>query len=218
MDPARTPPLQPRRGLYAISSETADTPALCDWAEAVVSGGAVWLQYRDKSADQDRRETQAAALSALCRRLDARFIVNDDVDLALACAADGVHLGEDDVAFGTARARLPATIAVGVSCYNDARRAEQLAGAGADYLAFGAFHASGNKPQARVADIALLAGARHLGKPLVAIGGITPDNGGRLIAAGADLLAVIGGLTGPPEQAHAAAGRYAALFAATTPH
>ncbi len=208
-------PPRSHRGLYAISRETADTPALCAWAEAVISGGAVWLQYRDKSADQSRREGQAEALSRLCRNLDARFIVNDDVELALACAADGVHLGEDDAALAVARSRLPATGFVGVSCYNDARRAEQLAAAGADYLAFGAFHASENKPQARVADIGLLAGARHLGKPLVAIGGITPDNGGRLIAAGADLLAVIGGLAGTPEQAHDAARRYAALFDAS---
>lgn len=210
-------PLQPHRGLYAISSETADTPALCAWAEAVIAGGAVWLQYRDKSVDQDRRKTQASALAALCRRLGARFIINDDVELALTCAADGVHLGEDDPAFAAARARLPSAVAVGVSCYNDARRAGQLAAAGADYLAFGAFHASENKPQARVADIALLADVKHLGKPLVAIGGVTPDNGGRLIAAGADLLAVIGGLAGTPEQAHAAARRYASLFAAE-PH
>ncbi len=209
--------LRPHRGLYAISRETADTPALCAWAEAVISGGSVWLQYRDKSADQHRREAQASALAALCRRLGARFIVNDDVELALACGADGVHLGEDDAALALARTRLPATGFVGVSCYNDARRAEQFAAAGADYLAFGAFHASENKPEARVADVALLAGAQRLGKPLVAIGGITPDNGGRLIAAGADLLAVIGGLAGTPEQAHAAARRYAALFAAE-PH
>ena len=207
-------PLQPKRGLYAISRETDDTRALCDWAEAVLTGGAVWLQYRDKRHDPERRLEQARALSSLCRRLGTCFIVNDDVDLAVASHADGVHLGRDDVAITAARDRLPADVAIGVSCYNDVRRAEQLAATGADYLAFGAFHASESKPQARTADIALLADAQRLGKPLVAIGGITPDNGGRLVAAGADLLAVIGGLAAPPEQAHAAARRYAALFTA----
>lgn len=205
-------PMPRHRGLYAISRETNDTPALCDWAEAVITGGAVWLQYRDKSADHHRREAQAAALCALCRALGACFIVNDDVALAAGCAADGVHLGQDDGELTAARANLPIDAMIGVSCYNDAGRAQRLAEAGADYLAFGAFHASASKPQARVADIDLLSDTRHLDRPLVAIGGITPENGGRLIAAGADLLAVIGGLHGTPDQAHAAARRYADLF------
>jgi thiamine-phosphate pyrophosphorylase len=99
-----------------------------------------------------------------------------------------------------------------VSCYADLGRARRLAAEGADYLAFGAFHPSSTKPSASAADPALLASARQLGLPLVAIGGITPDNGGALVRAGADLLAVVSGLALPPAQAQAAARRYAALF------
>lgn len=204
-------PTKPR-GLYAISAEQAAIPALLAWAQAVIDGGAVWLQYRDKSDDSSRRWHQAQALAALCRDHGVRFLVNDDVELARACGADGVHLGEHDGALSRARERLGAAACIGVSCYDDLCRATELARAGADYLAFGAFHASTSKPGARRADPAMLAQARRLGLPVVAIGGITPDNGAALIDAGADLLAVIGGLTGTPEQARHAARAYQALF------
>ena len=203
-----------RRGLYAISQEQDDTAALLDWAAAVIAGGAACIQYRDKSENPARRRRQAGALAALCTASAVPFIVNDDVDLAADCGADGVHLGEHDGDPRRARARLGGTALIGVSCYNDLARARQLAGAGADYLAFGAFFDSRSKPAARRASPAILASARALGLPLVAIGGITPDNGGDLVRAGADLLAVIGGLSGAPEQAADTARRYAALFAA----
>lgn len=200
------------RGLYAITQQTADTPALLAWAQAVIDGGAVWLQYRDKSTNAALRQQQAAALARLCRTQGARFIVNDDAALAEACAADGVHLGADDGDVAAARARLGPQYWIGASCYDDDHRAVVMAHAGADYLAFGAFHPSGTKPLAKMASPALLMRARALGKPLVAIGGITPENGSMLLQAGADLLAVVGGLVGPPEAARNAARRYAALF------
>lgn len=201
-----------RRGLYAISQDTADTGALLDWATAVIDGGAVCLQYRDKHGSASLRRRQARRLADLCRTRSATFIVNDDVDLAHDCGADGVHLGEDDGELDTARGRLGIGALIGMSCYSDPQRAQRLADQGADYLAFGAFFASASKPTARHANHSILAPARALRRPLVAIGGITPDNGGGLIAAGADLLAVIAGLAGSPEQAFAAARRYAALF------
>src|SRR5690606_16763553 len=159
-----------------------------------------------------RRLEQAKALAALCRRRRTGFIVNDDVALARAIGADGVHLGEEDPAIADARHALGGGSIIGVSCYDDLPPARSLALAGADYLAFGAFFASGTKPAARRAAPALLTRARQLGRPLVAIGGITPDNGAELVHAGADLIAVIGGLDRPPDQARAMARRYTALF------
>lgn len=203
-----------RRGLYAISQDQNDSAALLDWAAAVIAGGAACIQYRDKSENHSRRRRQAGALAALCSASAVPFIVNDDVDLAADCGADGVHLGEHDGDPRSARARLGDTALIGVSCYNDLTRARQLADEGVDYLAFGAFFDSRNKPAARRASPSILTSARVLGLPVVAIGGITPDNGGDLVRAGADLLAVIGGLSGTPGQATAAARRYAALFAA----
>ncbi len=200
------------RGLYAISHETDDTPALLAWTLAVIEGGAIWLQYRDKSADQRRRNEQAMALATLCRRLGVRFLINDDVELARSCAADGVHLGAEDMTVERARKRLGASALIGASCYDDPDRGAAMAAAGADYLAFGAFFSTASKPDARRAAPAQLQQARALNLPLVAIGGITPDNGAALIRAGADLLAVIGGLSGPPARARAAARHYAELF------
>jgi thiamine-phosphate pyrophosphorylase len=205
-------PMLPSRGLYAITGPTANTGRLLAWADAVIEGGAVWLQYRDKGGDAVRRLEQALALRERCGSREVRFIVNDDVGLAAACSADGVHLGEDDGSIATARARLGAGAIIGVSCYDDIARAHALASEGADYLAFGAFFESGTKPGARRASVDVLQAAGSFGRPLVAIGGITPDNGRELVRAGADLLAVIGGLEGPPDHARTMARRYAALF------
>jgi thiamine-phosphate pyrophosphorylase len=182
----------PIAGLYLLTRETADTEALCAGVEAVLKVGVRVLQYRDKSVDAARRLAQAQALRLLCARYGAVLIINDDVDLALAVAADGVHLGEDDAALSNARARLGADRIIGVSCYNELARAERAAAEGADYVAFGAFFSSATKPRARAATPQLLRDARKLSVPLVAIGGIDAGNGRALIEAGADALAVLG--------------------------
>ncbi|MCE5231750.1 MAG: thiamine phosphate synthase [Mizugakiibacter sp.] len=187
---------------------------LRDAAAAALDGGATLLQYRDKTADAPRRLREAQALAQLCADRGVPLIVNDDIELAAAVGAAGVHLGEHDDDIAAARARLGADAIVGVSCYDSARRARQLAAAGADYLAFGAFFPSSTKPAARRAAPALLREARALGLPLVAIGGITPDNGGTLVEAGADYLAVIAAVFGAAD-VRAAARRFADLFATT---
>ncbi|HVB83842.1 MAG TPA: thiamine phosphate synthase [Rhodanobacteraceae bacterium] len=200
------------RGLYAITDgPRADLQAI---AEAALSGGAGMLQYRDKTADLARRRAEATALQALCRTHGVPLIINDDVALAAVVGAAGVHLGELDVDIATARARLGPDAIIGASCYDSLQRARQLAAAGADYLAFGAFFPSPTKPHARRAAPSLLREAAVLGLPRVAIGGITPDNGGALIDAGADLLAVVSGVFGATD-VRAAAHRYAILFKST---
>jgi thiamine-phosphate pyrophosphorylase len=200
-------------GLYVIT-DAALTPgdALIPAVAAALRGGARVVQYRDKSTDAQRRAEQAAALVALCAQYGALLIVNDDVELAAAVGAAGVHLGRDDPDMHAARRRLGATAIIGVSCYNQLTRAEAAAAQGADYVAFGRFFPSRTKPDAVAASPELLAAARRtLDLPLVAIGGITPDNGAQLLAAGADLLAVIHGVFGQPD-IEAAARRFAALF------
>ena len=200
------------RGLYAISDgPRADLIAVC---AAALDGGAAILQYRDKTRDHARRAREAHALQALCARARVPLIVNDDIELAAAVGAAGVHLGEDDAAFEPARARLGADAIIGVSCYDSLERARHLAASGADYLAFGAFHASPTKPFTRTATRQLLRDAKPLGLPLVAIGGITPDNARDLIDAGADAVAVISALFGVPD-VRAAARRFSELFPAT---
>ncbi|MGN6518977.1 MAG: thiamine phosphate synthase [Dokdonella sp.] len=197
------------RGLYAISDgPRADLREAC---AAALEGGARLLQYRDKTADAPRRLAEARALQALCARHGVPLIVNDDVDLAAAVGAAGVHLGEDDAEPAEARARLGAQAIVGVSCYDSLERARHYAAAGADYLAFGAFFASPTKPHARVASPRLLREAKAFGLPLVAIGGITHDNAHGLIDAGADAVAVISALFGARD-VRAAARRFSDLF------
>lgn len=199
----------PSRGLYAISNgPRADLLAACT---AALHGGAAMLQYRDKTRDVARRRDEAGKLVAMCARVGVPLIVNDDIELAAEIGASGVHLGEHDADVAAARARLGANAIVGVSCYDSIERARQLAAAGADYLAFGAFFLSPTKPDTRHAMPELLRIARSLGLPLVAIGGITPDNAPSLIAAGADFIAALSGVFGSANPA-AAARQYANLF------
>ncbi|HZP67553.1 MAG TPA: thiamine phosphate synthase [Rudaea sp.] len=205
--PAKLP--LPPCGLYAITDgPRRDLVAAC---EAALQGSVALLQYRDKTAEHARRRREAADLAALCARFGVPLIVNDDVDLAAEIGAAGVHLGEDDGEVSTARARLGADALIGVSCYDSLERARRAAAAGADYLAFGAFFPSPTKPHARKATSALLHAAKPFGLPLVAIGGVTPDNAPQLIAAGADFVAAVSGVFGAADPA-AAARRYAALF------
>lgn len=200
-------------GLYAITdSQLTPGAALVPAVEAALHGGARVIQYRDKGGDAERRQRQAAELNALCQRHAALLIINDDVELAATVAAAGVHLGRDDPDLHAARKRLGDRAIIGVSCYNQLTRAQAAAEQGADYVAFGRFFPSLTKPDAVAATPELLTAARRaLSLPLVAIGGITPDNGGLLIAAGADMLAVIHGVFGQPD-IEAAARRFAQLF------
>ena len=199
----------PAGGLYAITDGPRDDLLLA--ADGALRGGAALLQYRDKSGDATRRLAEATALVAACHGYGVPLIVNDDVELAVAAGADGVHVGENDQSVGAARARLGPHAIVGASCYDSLTRARELAAAGASYLAFGAFFPSPTKPHARRALPALLRDARSLGVPLVAIGGITPDNARPLIDAGADFIAAISGIFAGGDIA-AQARRYSELF------
>lgn len=200
-------------GLYAITDATlAVNQDLLSQVEQALAGGARIIQYRDKGNEQPHRLNEACALAQLCRRHNALLIINDDVELAAASGADGVHLGRDDMTLTQARKRLGDHTVIGVSCYNQLELAVTAQQSGADYIAFGRFFTSQTKPQAVQADVALLRRARkELDLPLVAIGGITPENGARLTAAGADMLAVIHGVFGQPD-IRAACERFQPLF------
>ncbi len=216
-----------RRGLYAVTPDWDDTRRLLDVTARILEAGCRVLQYRHKRADATLRSAQAMALRTLTRRHDALLIINDEIDLALAVEADGVHLGADDGDLAQARARLdalrpghgqaqamPGRI-LGATCYQSIERARAAAAAGADYLAFGSFFASSSKPGARRAQPALLGAARAAtGLPLCAIGGITPARAPALIEAGADLLAVISALY-DSDDAYRAARRFMQFFEET---
>jgi thiamine-phosphate pyrophosphorylase len=195
------------RGLYAITPEHAERAMLRQQVTQALEGGIAMLQYRRKGA-QDAAE--ARELATLCRRCGVPFIVNDDLDLALACGADGLHLGREDGDIAAARTKLVGKV-LGVSCYDSLAAARAAVVAGADYVAFGSVFASPTKPGAVRAPLSLFAEARVLGVPLVAIGGITLRNAPQLLDAGADALAVISDLFDAPDIA-ARARAYGKLF------
>lgn len=199
-----------RRGLYLITPDDADTARLLQRVQPLLPFASC-LQYRNKAASPALRREQAAGLLPLCDAADVPLVINDDVGIAAAIGADGAHLGEHDGAIASARLLLGPGAIIGASCYDDAARATRAAAQGASYVAFGAFFPSPTKPQARRASLDLLRGAAELGLPRVAIGGITLDNARPLVAAGADLLAVISGVFDAPDPVQAARA-YQACF------
>ncbi|VAW78683.1 Thiamin-phosphate pyrophosphorylase [hydrothermal vent metagenome] len=201
------------RGLYAITDAGLQAPEqLVARVQLAIDGGAVMIQYRDKSNDRLLRQQQAQRLVELCRERGATLIINDDATLAKEVGAHGVHLGHDDTAISVAREQLGDSAIIGVSCYNQWALAQQAADAGANYIAFGRFFSSHTKPGATEADISLLERAQNeLDIPVAAIGGINSDNAGALIDAGADLLAVVHDVFAA-DDVLAAAQRYQTLF------
>ncbi len=178
-------------GLYAITPDSPDTDLLCKMVEASILGGASLVQYRNKSADSRLRIQQSRALLDICRQHKVPLIINDHVKLCMTLDADGVHIGATDGDIAATKARIGDKI-LGASCYNQLDLAKKASAAGADYVAFGACFSSGTKPHAVHADLSLF--QADLGIPKVAIGGITLDNAGQVIAAGADAIAVINAL------------------------
>jgi len=179
---------------------------------AALQGGAVIVQYRDKTRDSVRRKREAGQLASLCRDRGAIFIVNDDAELALHCGASGVHLGRDDAGIADVRRLLGRDAVIGVSCYDSMVLARKAAEAGCDYVAFGSAYPSPTKPGAvRAATSLYREAVSEIPLPVVAIGGITPQNARPLVQAGCHALAVISGVFGQADP-RAAASRYARLF------
>ena len=194
------------RGLYAITPDCADGARLLADVEAALAGGCRLVQYRDKLSDMPEQVARAKALRALAARFGARLLINDDLALCRLVDADGVHLGRDDGNLVLARAILGPDKILGASCYADLALAAGAAAAGADYVAFGAVYPSPTKPDAVRAGTDLFFAAKsRLTVATCAIGGITLANAPPLIAAGADLLAVITDLFSAPDIAARAA-------------
>ena len=200
------------QGLYVITDRALMGADLLAQAEQAIIGGARLLQYRDKDSNSAQRQQQAGALAQLCKQHGVIFIINDDPTLAANVGADGVHLGQTDSDIHSARQALGANKIIGVTCHASLKVALAAEKAGADYVAFGRFFPSQTKPDAPPAEIDILQQARRsLSIPIVAIGGITPENGSALIAAGADMLAVIHGIFGASDIRQAAA-TFARMF------
>jgi len=188
----------PLRGLYALTPDDNLLPRLSALVESALQGGVKWVQYRNKIAPAALRKAEATELLRVCKAHGAKLIVNDDVWLAVEIGAHGAHLGRDDLPGGslqTARDALGPKRILGVSCYDDLARAEVAVDAGADYIALGSVFASVSKPQATRASLEIIREAKRRFKvPVIGIGGITVKNAPQVLAAGADMLAVLSDL------------------------
>ena len=180
------------KGLYLVTPDWDDTRRLLDVTEAALRAGVALLQYRNKEATAALRLEQATALLALCRRFGCPLVINDHVDLCLAIDADGVHVGGSDADVATVRGRLGPDKIVGASCYGDLGLAYTSYNEGASYVAFGGFYPSKVKKYPVTTAVGILAASHsYTPLPVVAIGGMTPENAQPLVAAGADMIAAI---------------------------
>lgn len=190
-----------RLRLYAVTDRAwaADEDALMDQIAAAIDGGAGIVQLREKHLDHDAFLKEAKRFVALCREKGAVSIINDDVDIALAADADGVHVGQEDLAAGRAREVLGPDKIVGVSAHNvDEALAAQAAGA--DYLGVGAAFVTGTKTDAKpITRETIHAVTAAVEIPAVAIGGITRENLPQLSGCGLAGVAVVSALFAQPD-------------------
>ncbi len=202
------------RGLYVIlDPQAAGGRDLVTIARQALAGGARILQLRDKIHDKGEQLPVARRLRALCARQGALFLINDHVDLALACEADGVHVGQKDLPVAFARRLLPPPLIVGAST-NNPREARRAVRDGADYVAVGRLFPTASKLDTRPATLDVLRAVRRAVKvPIAGIGGITEENVDAVLAAGADMMAVISAVVGAAN-VRAAARRLARQFGA----
>ncbi len=186
--------------LYAVTDRAwVGRQTLCQQVEAALQGGVTCVQLREKHLDRDAFLAEARQICALCRRYGVPFIVNDDLDVALACGADGIHVGQDDMPAAEVRRRAGRRLIVGVSAHTpeEARLAEA---AGADYLGAGAVFGSATKTDASLltpAGLQAVCAAVHI--PVVAIGGVNAGNILQLQGSGAAGAAVVSGIFGAPD-------------------
>ena len=186
--------------LYAVTDRAwVGRQTLCQQVEAALQGGVTCVQLREKHLDRDAFLAEAKQICALCRRYGVPFIVNDDLDVALACGADGIHVGQDDMPAAEVRRRAGRRLIVGVSAHTpeEARLAEA---AGADYLGAGSVFGSATKTDASLltsAGLQAVCAAVHI--PVVAIGGVNARNILQLQGSGAAGAAVVSGIFGAPD-------------------
>ena len=204
------------RGLYLITNDDPLNVLLEKLHAALATGNVAILQYRRKKIAKSDQPAEVAALKDLCEQYKVPFVINDDLALAEQFGL-GVHLGQDDGEIADAATRLPQGVIIGRTCLNSLALAEKAIADGANYVAFGAVYATATKPEAGNVGIEVIAQAKQKFAVLIcAIGGLTVENSTPVIAAGADLCAVISDILALnvadiPSRVHA----WAQLFAET---
>jgi thiamine-phosphate pyrophosphorylase len=194
--------------LYLISPGVIDVPVFAGQLQAAMEAGDVSaFQLRLKGATDDAIREAVRVLMPIVHAHDVAFIINDRVDLVMELGADGVHLGQEDMNIAEARALLGDNRVIGISCHDSAHLAMEAGEAGADYIAFGAYHPTTSKEPAQLAKYGTPAKdllpwwSTYTTVPAVAIGGMTPENCGALVSQGADFIAAINAVWSAPEGA-----------------
>jgi thiamine-phosphate pyrophosphorylase len=206
--------------LYLITPPALDPPAFAERLKAALDAGDVaCLQLRLKDVDDDAIRRATEVLLPITQSREVAFIMNDRPDLALSLGCDGVHVGQEDAPYDEARRLLGLGRIVGVTCYGSRDLAIEAADNGADYVAFGGFYRSTTKTGGRFrSDPELLRWwSETMTVPSVAIGGITPENCGPLVAAGVDFLAVISAVWDHPQGPSAAVKSFLEAIEAAAP-
>jgi thiamine-phosphate pyrophosphorylase len=204
--------------LYLISPLDVGGDFSARLEEALAAGPVAAFQFRVKGMDQHEAARLAAPLLDICRAHEVAFIVNDDIGLAKRLGADGVHLGQGDGDPRDARALLGPEAQIGVTCHDSRHLAMEAGEAGADYVAFGAFYPTTTKETEHRPEPKILGWWSSLFQiPSVAIGGITPENAGPLVEAGADFLAVSSAVWSHDQGSAAAVAAFSEVLAAGRP-
>jgi len=163
--------------------------------EALAAGDVACLQLRLKGVDDVTISAAVNKLMPVCHKRDVAFILNDRPDLAAQLGCDGVHVGPEDMPYDEARETMGRDATVGVTCKDSRHVAMEVGEAGADYVAFGAFFPSSTKDDTTPVDIEVVeVWSETTNVPCVAIGGITVENCEPIVKAGADFIAVCGGI------------------------
>ena len=203
--------------LYLISPPDIGGDATASFAEQVAAaldgGDVACLQLRLKNVDDDVIRRATDVLRPVVQDRDVALIMNDRPDLAVETGCDGVHVGQEDSEYADAREAVGDDAIVGVTCHTSIDLAMQAADSGADYVAFGAFYESNTKQRKFAADPAVLRQWQDMTiVPCVAIGGITVDNCRPIVEAGADFIAVAGGVWSHPDGPAAAVKAFNKIF------
>lgn len=210
----KRPPCQ----LYLISPLSVDGDFPDRLARALDAGPVAAFQFRVKDVDQHEAARLAEPLLRICADREVAFIVNDSVSLAKRLGADGVHLGQGDGDPREARSVLGPAAQIGVTCHDSRHLAMEAGEAGADYVAFGAFYPTTTKDVLHHAEPSILGWWTTIFElPCVAIGGVTADNAGPLVMAGADFLAVSSAVWDHPEGPKAGVAAFAEVLASKPP-
>ena len=184
------------RGLYLITNDDPIELLLAKLEGAMATYEVAVLQYRRKQVPKEQQAYEIEYMKHLCSQYKIPFVINDDLEAAVHYGV-GVHLGQDDGSIVEAAARLPKGVLIGRSCNNSLELGEQAIADGANYVAFGAIFATDTKPEAGNIGLDTLKQAKaKLNVPICAIGGLTVENSAEVIAAGADLCAVVSDVLG----------------------